>query len=569
MKSFKHILAVIWAILLLLTACGTVPPNPTNTEQTKPTEMEETIPPFATRPIATEPDPSTADIEFNCQYLPETVDNPDNLPILKWVCLIDYFHGGAYGRIWNEAAAIEVNQMLADRNMPFRVQFVVYTSDYAHFNLDWFVRSEVQADIASADLLFVSSIPTERAKEYFMPLTGYIRGNLEPTLKNAVPHKINWLQTTANNEIYGISQNVRRVNNSGWNVDADVLTEYGLTVQDFQKNYWEMDETLKKLNDVSGKRQLIEIPGNASMYSVIDSVTENKNIYPGIAGYPMDEYFTGIGSIFAVEYINDVPTVVNTLDTETAHKIQDAVIRYREKYAAPDAATAKVYFFPVNGHQAFQKIHTDSSKNYWKIPVLTSSYNASENVRMKDCSGVAATSKYQKEAVSLLSLIAEDEEFRTQLMFGKEGRDYIIDANGNYCVTKQEDGSDYNMSFLSPWSYFSGMIGGSVKFPGTEETFPQYEGMTVLETYLEMIENAEPYYAVPFDYSGLQEELIAVEQVCQLYFYRFASLTEEKYAEMLEKINTAGGEKIMKELQKQLDAWVKANPGKPVTPNRS
>ena len=84
-----------------------------------------------------------------------------------------------------------------------------------------------------------------------------------------------------------------------------------------------------------------------------------------------------------------------------------------------------------------------------------------------------------------------------------------------------------------------------------------------------MLENAEPYYAVPFDFSGLQEELIAVQQTCQLYFYRYASLTEEKYEEMLNKINAAGGEKIMTELQRQLDAWVKANPGKPVTPNRS
>ena len=148
-----------------------------------------------------------------------------------------------------------------------------------------------------------------------------------------------------------------------------------------------------------------------------------------------------------------------------------------------------------------------------------------------------------------------------RLLYGKEGRDYTIDAKGNYCVTKQADGSTYNMSFLSPWSHFSGMKGSSFDLP-------QYEGMTVLETYLEMIENAEAYYAVPFDFSGLQDELIAVEQVCQLYFYRYASLTEEKYEEMLQKIADAGGEKIMKELQSQLDEWVKANPGKPVTPNR-
>ena len=155
-----------------------------------------------------------------------------------------------------------------------------------------------------------------------------------------------------------------------------------------------------------------------------------------------------------------------------------------------------------------------------------------------------------------------------QLMYGKEGRDYTFDAKSNYRLTKQEDGSFYHMSFLSPWSHFSGMT-GNTSFAGTGGYIPQYEGMTVLETYLEMIENAEPYYAVPFDFSALQEELNAVHQVCRLYFYRFAGLTEEKYAEMIDKINAAGGEKIMKELQSQLDAWVKANPGKPVTPNRS
>ena len=56
--------------------------------------------------------------------------------------------------------------------------------------------------------------------------------------------------------------------------------------------------------------------------------------------------------------------------------------------------------------------------------------------------------------------------------------------------------------------------------------------------------------------------------ICQLYFYRFAGLTEEKYAEMLNKINAAGGEKIMAELQRQLDEWVKANPEKAATNRR-
>ena len=105
--------------------------------------------------------------------------------------------------------------------------------------------------------------------------------------------------------------------------------------------------------------------------------------------------------------------------------------------------------------------------------------------------------------------------------------------------------------------------------PGTYDVFVQYEGMTLLESYLEMWENVgEPYYTIYFDYSGLEDELEAVRVVCDQYFRSFASLTDEKYAEMIEKINEAGGTKIMAELQKQLDEWVKANPDK-VAANRS
>jgi len=555
MKKHKKLLSLILTVLLLLTACGTVPPDPTNTEPTKATEATEYIPPFATRPIETYPDPATTEMKIGCQYLPETVDNPDNLPVLKWVCLMS----GSDGSVWNETAAIEVNQMLADRNMPFRVQFVIYTTDYPFFeNMDWFVRPEAQADMATADLLYVHSISAERAENYYMPLTEYAKGSAAPSLINAVPHEINWQQTSVNGEVYGISQTLCNVYSGGWVVDSDVFTKYGLTIEDFQTNYWEIDETLKKLNEASGIRPLIEIPDNSDLSGSKGRLSVFK-IYPGIAGYPMDAHFTGIGSVYAVNYVNNVPAVVNMLDTETTDTIRDAIIRYREKYAAQDIRSAKLYFKLVTTSKPIQKANAATGEAYWEIPVLTPFYDASESVIMQNCSGVSASSKHQKEAVTMLSLIAEDEEFRMQLMYGKEGRDYTIDANGNYSRTKQEDGSFYHMSFLSPWSYFTGMK-GSISY------LPQYEGMTVLESYRHMLENAEPYYAVPFDFSGLQEELIAVQQTCQLYFYRFASLTEEKYEEMLNKINAAGGEKIMKELQSQLDAWVKANPGKPVTP---
>ena len=45
-------------------------------------------------------------------------------------------------------------------------------------------------------------------------------------------------------------------------------------------------------------------------------------------------------------------------------------------------------------------------------------------------SGVAAASDHKAEAISLLSLIAEDEAFRMQLFYGKEGRAQASSSSG-------------------------------------------------------------------------------------------------------------------------------------------
>ncbi|WP_289466231.1 hypothetical protein, partial [Klebsiella pneumoniae] len=63
-------------------------------------------------------------------------------------------------------------------------------------------------------------------------------------------------------------------------------------------------------------------------------------------------------------------------------------------------------------------------------------------------SGVAAVSQHKAEAVSLLNLIAEDEAFRMQLFYGKEGRDYKI-VDGYYEINIHDDGSNYSLDFLS------------------------------------------------------------------------------------------------------------------------
>ena len=75
-------------------------------------------------------------------------------------------------------------------------------------------------------------------------------------------------------------------------------------------------------------------------------------------------------------------------------------------------------------------------------------------------------------------------------------------------------------------------------------------------------------YTVPFDLTGLEKEVEEVRIWTTFHLGHYTELSEEDYNKMLADISAAGGDKIMQELQKQLDEWVKANPDK-VAANRS
>ena len=97
-------------------------------------------------------------------------------------------------------------------------------------------------------------------------------------------------------------------------------------------------------------------------------------------------------------------------------------------------------------------------------------------------------------------------------------------------------------------------------------------------SFREALDHSTPHYPIVFDYSGLEKELAAVQKVINLYFpnlittkeIRDDPTTKEKdpvpvmneagYAQMLQAFKAAGSDKIVAELQKQLDAWLAENP---------
>ena len=544
MKCLKKSIVIIFALAMLLSACGKTPLG-----ATEPNNSGEIAGTIDMQP--TEPPPA-----ITTQYLPEKVETPEDIPVLKWVCLTERQYGGGV-RTWNESAVLELNKMLEERDMPFRIQFVLLTMDQWLIDSDWFSKPEAQKELTDADLIY-GQMRTNDMQEYLMPITEYINSSAEISLANAVPHEYNWLVGTVSNEVYGIPTALYQSYIGGWTMSASFLDKYGLTEEPFLSNFWEMDEILAKIYEQNGQKPFLYVKRDVTT-TVSNSFTgETDTYYPGVLYNMVSQCYKGIGSCFAIDYTLDTPTVVNTLQSDNARQTQHAIARYKAAgYITEDTMLVQLSYGTVFGDHPY----TGTSGNK-VIPNTTAVFHAT--VAGGPVSGISISSKYKTEALSLLSLIAEDEEFRMQLFYGKEGRDYTV-TNGYYEITRYEDGSTYSLDFLSPLSYFSGLISNKATAdflsPGTENwSLFTYDNKTLLETYQSVLENSVLSYPVVFDCSGFGNELKAMEVVYEKYFPDFSKLTEDQYDQMLQELETAGSKKLLDSLQQQLDVWLSEIP---------
>ena len=547
MKFEKKIIALLLALFLLLTGCGNGQLSATDGTTAGTTAG-------ATGETAGN---TGQTLSVNCQYLPETVENPSDLPVLKWVCLTDEVQGG---RIWNEAAATELNQMLADRNMPFRLQFVLLTADqWMENTLVWFDCPEAIAALEDADLIY-AGMNAAAMVQHLSPITEYVTGTAEPSLKNAVAHEYNWLSGTVDGQIYGYNTTPAVARSTGWYIDSALLKAAGLKAEDLQRDFWDMDDILAKLYKANGNEPFLflQTKGIGKGLNIFNNNPPTLNIKSITNLLPRD--YEKLVGFFAVDYSQETPAVVNWLETETAHKAMETVLRYAAAgyIISSHEDVIRMSYTAPNGEDIYNE-----KDGFVCIPA-TKAYFAGTAPK-GFVSGVAAVSRHKAEAISLLNLIAEDEAFRMQLFYGKEGRDYTVE-NGYYSIVIHEDGSNYSLDFLSPLAYFCGLtegVDGSRYTVATDGTLYAQEGKTALETYREILDRCACYYPITFDYTGIEQELAAMEEI--FYSNKYAvlkgsPLNEEIRQMLIKDLKAAGSDKVLAELQRQLTEWQKNNP---------
>ncbi|MCJ8010442.1 ABC transporter substrate-binding protein [Paenibacillus sp. KQZ6P-2] len=158
---------------------------------------------------------------------------------------------------------------------------------------------------------------------------------------------------------------------------------------------------------------------------------------------------------------------------------------------------------------------------------------------------ISRTSKNPERAMMLLELLNTDVELFNLLNFGIKDDHFKINNDG-YMVAGSNQQA-YNPQV--PWMFASNFLAY------IQEGMPK----TVWEDTKKLNETAEPskLLGFSFDAEPVKAEIGKTSAVFDEY-YRGIELgvtSEEKYNEFLKKMNAAGADKILTEMQKQIDTW--------------
>ena len=168
---------------------------------------------------------------------------------------------------------------------------------------------------------------------------------------------------------------------------------------------------------------------------------------------------------------------------------------------------------------------------------------------------VSSTSKVPEAALKFLNLTYSDEDIINLLIYGIEGRDYVKNADGLVSYPEGEDAS--TVPYTAQLS--CGTLGNFFKMYTMVGSNPDS-----LEWELEQNKNAtkSPAMGFSFDSSSVKTEYTAVSNVINQYLpaLQCGSIDPEKaIPEFVEKLKSAGFNKIIEAKQQQLDSWLANN----------
>ncbi len=375
-----------------------------------------------------------------------------------------------------------------------------------------------------------------------------ISGKLDnyPALKNSVLDMA-WAGSTIDGHIYAIPH----MKDIGMEIFWILDSEYFLNEKGLEADHYISFEGIEEYLEMYKKDHPDDYP-----YKMANSgITSWQNC---LADWISMEYLIGLDwdaqgteDELTVKTALEIPRWVNRL--KTIHSW------YEKGYINPDAAVTESMGRAIagvvqsgQGWFGAETIWSNARQKASYISRYDGPYMSTSSLR-GSMTAVSSTTPYADEALALIELMNTDPYYREVARYGIEGKHYIKNEDGT--VTKTDLGNT-NMSL---WAYTQGHYTLGPVEASAFESVPadpdQWE--KVFEGYAD----AKLSAAMGFNYdlNPVMTECLAIAQIIQDYKFELYTGTSDPdvvIPEMLEKMYDVGLQKVIDELQSQLNAYM-------------
>lgn len=316
------------------------------------------------------------------------------------------------------------------------------------------------------------------------------------------------------------------------------------------------------------------VAANEPAIRVIDGNPEQALFQFFKAYYGFEAIAGSTTSIVMVKSMDDIHDIIAYPFTdeyvEWAHRMQSWA---QKGYWSSNAlsSTTDPWSSIQAGTSAITQANADGAKNmmaymatkvpqavcaYWPFAQLTG--YSFVNPVTENGYAIPASSPNAERALRVLEIIKTDQELFDLWMYGIEGRHFTITAEGN--LIKPAVGVDpatVNNHSMSGAQYAMRVSNLMRNDDGV------WEGYEPLLDYLKSVEVLNKFGSASLDYSNVQAELAAVNQVVQQYGYPInigiVDDVDAAIAEYRKQLQAAGIDKLLAEVSAQMEAYYTRN----------
>lgn len=359
--------------------------------------------------------------------------------------------------------------------------------------------------------------------------------------------------TTMNGKIYGIPVNKGFALPTTFVYDADRLAELGFTADDINSL-----EDLPAIFEAVKQKYPEVVPFGPVNVNPSDTYLLDWLIDVNEIDTLTDRSFVGV-------VFGDSGKVVNLYETEEFKNAVQMMYEWNQKgYLQKDAVATTIpmseliasgsgfsFMAGYSGLGAGKSLSAQMSKNI-ETKRITEEYfdTASVNNVIWMMSG---STKVPEAAMKFLNLFYTDPFVINTLLYGIEGRDYVVVDEHH---VRFPDGMTANdVPYTAQLS--TGMI-------GSESLQYQFEGTDYSDVEFKLRENKEtkrsPYFGFIFDLSEVRTEMSAINNVKNQYVPGLVTGSldpETTVPKFIEALKDAGADRVIQAKQEQLDRWMK------------